>query len=119
MERRPLGATGMFVSEFALGTMMFGAMGNPDHDESIRIIHAALDAGINFVDTADIYSLGECEEIVGRALAGRRDDVILATKFGIPVGDDRNRRGGSARWIKQAVEDSLRRLDTDYIDLYQ
>jgi aryl-alcohol dehydrogenase-like predicted oxidoreductase len=109
----------MSVSEFALGTMMLGAMGNTDHDESVRMIHTALDAGINFVDTADVYSQGESEQIVGTALRGRRDDVVLATKFALPTGPDANQRGGSPRWIKRAVEDSLRRLDTDYIDLYQ
>jgi aryl-alcohol dehydrogenase-like predicted oxidoreductase len=119
MKRRILGGTGMSVSEFALGAMMFGAMGNPDHGESVRMIHAALDAGINFVDTADVYSRGESEEIVGQALKGRRGDVVLATKFAMPMGPDDNQRGGSARWIKQAVEDSLRRLGTEYIDLYQ
>jgi aryl-alcohol dehydrogenase-like predicted oxidoreductase len=110
---------GITVSEFALGTMMFGAMGNPDHDESVRMIHRALDAGINVVDTADVYSQGESEEIVGKALKGRRDDIVLATKFSLPMGSDPNHRGGSPRWIKRAVEDSLRRLDTDHIDLYQ
>ena len=120
MEQRPLGRTGVSVSKFCLGAMMFGAWGNPDHDESIRIIHAALDAGINFVDTADVYARGESEEIVGKALAGgRRDDVILATKFHGAMGDDPNRRGSSRRWITRAVEDSLRRLGTDWIDLYQ
>jgi aryl-alcohol dehydrogenase-like predicted oxidoreductase len=119
MKRRILGGTGISVSEFALGTMMFGALGNPDHDESVRVIHTALDAGINFVDTADVYSAGESEEIVGKALKGRRDDVVLATKFGLPMGSDANHRGGSPRWIARAVEDSLRRLGTDHIDLYQ
>ena len=119
MERRILGGTGISVSEFALGTMMFGAMGNTDHDESVRMIHSALDAGVNFVDTADVYSGGESEEIVGKALKGRRDEVVLATKFGLPMGSDANHRGGSPRWIKQAVENSLRRLGTDHIDLYQ
>jgi aryl-alcohol dehydrogenase-like predicted oxidoreductase len=119
MRQRILGGTGMSVSELALGTMMFGAMGNTDHDESIRMIHTALDAGINFVDTADVYSGGESEEILGAALRGRRDDVVLATKFSMPMGDDPNRRGGSRRWIMRAVEDSLRRLGTDHIDLYQ
>jgi aryl-alcohol dehydrogenase-like predicted oxidoreductase len=119
MRHRILGGTGMSVSEYALGAMMFGAMGNTDHDESVRMIHTALDAGVNLVDTADVYSAGELEEIVGKALKGRRDDVVLATKFGLPMGSDPNRRGGSARWIRQAVEDSLRRLDTDHIDLYQ
>ena len=120
MEYRPLGRTGVQVSKLCLGTMMFGASGNTDHDDSIRIIHRALDAGVNFVDTADVYSAGESEEIVGRALAGgRRDDVVLATKFYMPMGDDPNRRGASRRWIVQAVEDSLGRLGTDWIDLYQ
>ena len=119
MERRVLGGTGISVSGFALGTMMLGAMGNPDHDESVRMIHTALDAGINFVDTADVYSRGESEEIVGKALAGRRDEVVLATKFGLPVGGDPNRQGASPRWITRALEASLRRLGTDYIDLYQ
>jgi aryl-alcohol dehydrogenase-like predicted oxidoreductase len=119
MQYRPLGRTGVQVSNLCLGTMMFGAWGNPDHDDSIRIIHAALDAGVNFVDTADVYSGGESEEIVGKALKGRRDDVVLATKFFIPMGDDPNRRGGSRRWIITEVENSLRRLQTDHIDLYQ
>jgi aryl-alcohol dehydrogenase-like predicted oxidoreductase len=120
MEHRQLGRTGVSVSKFCLGAMMFGAWGNPDHKESIRIIHAALDAGINFVDTADVYGQGESEEIVGKALAGgRRDDVILATKFHNAMGEDPNRQGNSRRWIIRAVEDSLRRLGTDWIDLYQ
>jgi aryl-alcohol dehydrogenase-like predicted oxidoreductase len=102
-----------------LGAMMFGAWGNPDHDESIRIIHTALDAGVNFIDTADVYAQGESEQIVGKALKGRRDDIILATKFHGAMGDDPNRQGSSRRWIMRAVEDSLRRLDTDWIDLYQ
>jgi len=120
MEHRPLGRTGVSVSKLCLGTMMFGAWGNPDHDESIRIIHAAIDAGVNFIDTADVYAQGESEEIVGKALAGgRRDDVVLASKVHMPMGDDPNRRGNSRRWIVHAVEDSLRRLDTDWIDLYQ
>src|SRR5881398_487192 len=119
MEHRPLGRTGVAVSKLCLGAMMFGAWGEPDHDESIRIIHAALDAGINFIDTADVYSAGESEEIVGKALKGRRDSVVLATKFVAPMGEDTNQRGASRRWIMQEVENSLRRLDTDYIDLYQ
>ncbi|MEU8687269.1 aldo/keto reductase [Streptomyces sp. NPDC048665] len=119
MKRRILGGTGMSVSEYALGAMMFGAMGNTDHDMCIGMIHTALDAGINLIDTADVYSGGESEVIVGKALKGRREEVVLATKFGLPMGDDANRRGGSARWIRRAVEDSLRRLDTDHIDLYQ
>ena len=119
MRYRPLGQTGVEVSALCLGTMLFGPWGNRDHDESIRIIHRALDAGINFVDTADVYAGGESEQIVGKALRGRRDDVVLATKFHGPMGDDRNRRGNSRRWIVRAVEDSLRRLGTDWIDLYQ
>ena len=119
MNHHPLGHTGVSVSRFCLGAMMFGAWGNPDHDESVRIIHAALDAGINFIDTADVYGAGESEEIVGKALKGRRDDVILATKFHNPMGDDPNQQGNSRRWIMRAVEDSLRRLNTDWIDLYQ
>ncbi|QGQ97645.1 aldo/keto reductase [Paenibacillus psychroresistens] len=119
MKYRILGATGLSVSEFALGTMMFGAMGNTDHDESVRMIHTAMDAGINFIDTADVYSKGESEEIVGKALKGKRDKVVLATKFGLPMGQDANQSGGNRRWIIRAVEDSLRRLGTDYIDLYQ
>jgi aryl-alcohol dehydrogenase-like predicted oxidoreductase len=118
MQYRTLGRTGIKVSPYALGAMMFGAIGNPDHDDSIRIIHKALDAGINFIDTADVYSHGESEEIVGKALKGRRDDVVLATKCG-PMGDDPNQRGNSRRWIMTEVENSLRRLQTDYIDLYQ
>src|SRR4051794_38548995 len=147
MELQPLGRTGVQVSGFCLGAMMFGGWGNPDHDESIKIIHAALDAGVNFIDTADVYGAGESEEIVGKALArGRRDDVVLATKFHNPMGEDPNRRGNSRRWgaavvgaknshprgaeaptrratprrwIMRAAEDSLRRLNTDWIDLYQ
>src|SRR5204863_953454 len=97
MEYRPLGRTGVQVSKLCLGTMMFGAWGNTDHDHSVRIIHRALDAGVNFVDTADVYSAGESEEILGKALKGRRDDVVLATKFFVPMGDDPNQRGGSRR----------------------
>jgi aryl-alcohol dehydrogenase-like predicted oxidoreductase len=119
METRTLGRTGVSVSTYCLGAMMFGAWGNPDHDDSIRIIHAALDGGINFVDTADVYSAGESEEIVGQALKGRRDDVILATKFVAPMGSDPNMRGSSRRWIVREVDNSLRRLQTDWIDLYQ
>src|SRR5438874_10169516 len=119
MEYRQLGRTGVQVSELCLGAMMFGAWGNPDHDDSIRIIHSALDAGINFVDTADVYSRGESEEIVGKALEGRRDRIVLATKFHGAMGDDPNQRGNSRRWIVQEVDASLRRLRTDWIDLYQ
>ena len=120
MEHCPLGRTGVSVSKLCLGAMMFGDWGNKDHDESIRIIHRALDAGINLVDTADVYSQGESEVIVGKALAGgRRDDVVLATKVWGAMGEDANRRGTSRRWIIHEVEESLRRLGTDWIDLYQ
>jgi aryl-alcohol dehydrogenase-like predicted oxidoreductase len=119
MEYRALGHTGVRVSPLCLGAMMFGAWGNPDHEDSIRIIHAALDAGVNFIDTADVYSSGESEEIVGKALAGRRDEIVLATKFHGTMGEDPNRRGNSRRWIFQEVERSLARLKTDWIDLYQ
>ncbi|WP_354697683.1 1-deoxyxylulose-5-phosphate synthase YajO [Paraconexibacter sp. AEG42_29] len=126
MDTRSLGRTGMHVTPLCLGAMMFGAWGEPDHDASVAIIHRALDAGINFIDTADVYSQGESEVIVGKALAdGRRDDVILATKFhaamDVPMGQkgDPNKRGNSRRWIVREVESSLRRLQTDWIDLYQ
>ena len=120
MEMRVLGRTGVRVSPLCLGTMMFGAWGNPDHDEGIRTIHRALDAGINFVDTADVYSRGESEEIVGKALAGgKRDGVVLATKVHGTMGEDPNEQGNSRRWITREVEASLRRLGTDWIDLYQ
>jgi len=119
MELRHLGRTGVRVSPLCLGAMMFGAWGNPDHDDCVRIVHRALEAGINFVDTADVYSDGESEEIVGKALKHRRDDVVLATKVHGVMGKDPNRQGNSRRWIVQACEDSLRRLDTDWIDLYQ
>ena len=120
MEFRTLGRTGVKVSPLCLGAMMFGDWGNHDHDDSIRIIHRALDAGINFIDTADVYSRGESEEIVGKALAGgRRDNVVLATKVHGTMGDDPNEFGNSRRWIIREVENSLRRLGTDWIDLYQ
>src|SRR2546426_471450 len=119
MEYRTLARTGVKVSPLCLGAMMLGAWGNPDHDESIRIIHRALDAGINFIDTADAYARGESEEIVGKALAaGKRDQVILATKVNGSMGDERNQRGNSRRWIIAEVENSLRRLGTDWVDLY-
>ncbi|MGE9694777.1 MULTISPECIES: aldo/keto reductase [unclassified Streptomyces] len=119
MRMRKLGRTGIEVSAYCLGTMVFGKMGNPDHDDCARMIHRALDAGINLVDTADVYGYSETEEIVGKALAGRRDEVVLATKFNGPMGEGPNRGGSSRRWIIQAVEGSLKRLRTDYIDLYQ
>src|SRR5579864_3666051 len=119
MQYRTLGRTGIKVSPYCLGAMMLGGGGNPDHDDAIRIIHKALDAGINFIDTADRYSRGESEEIVGKALKGRRDNIVLATKVNGAMGDDPNQQGNSRRWIIQEVEASLRRLQTDYIDLYQ
>ncbi len=119
MDYRYLGRTGVQVSPLCLGAMMFGPWGNDDRSDSIRVIHRAIDAGINFVDTADVYSGGVSEEIVGEALEGRRDDVFLATKFFMPMDDDPNHRGGSRRWIMREVENSLRRLRTDHIDLYQ
>jgi aryl-alcohol dehydrogenase-like predicted oxidoreductase len=128
MQYRTLGRTGIKVSPYALGAMMFGAVGNPDHDESVKIIHKALDAGINVIDTADMYSHGESEEIVGKALKGRRDDVVLATKARFPVDFDPsggatpvvpNRSGASRSWLIRALDGSLRRLGTDYVDLFQ
>src|SRR5207302_7113358 len=120
MERRALAGTGVQVTPLCLGAMMFGAWGERDHDVAIGVIHRALDAGINFIDTADGYSAGESEEIVGKALAGgRRENVVLAVKFGPPFGEDPNHRGASRRWITEGVEGSLRRLQTDWIDLYQ
>ena len=120
MEQRRLGRTGVSISKLCVGAMMFGDWGTKDHDESIRIIHRALDAGINFIDTADVYSQGESEVIVGEALAGgKRDDVVLATKVHMPMAEDANHRGNSRRWIMREVENSLRRLGTDWIDLYQ
>jgi len=119
MQTTTLGGTGMQVSRLCLGTMMFGAMGNPDHADCARIIHRAMDAGINFIDTADAYSQGESEQIVGKALKDRRETVVLATKFFFPSGEDIYAHGGSRKWLVRAVEHSLRRLGTDYIDLYQ
>jgi aryl-alcohol dehydrogenase-like predicted oxidoreductase len=119
MQLRTIGRTGVHVSPLCLGAMMFGAWGNTDHDDSVKIIRRALDAGINFVDTADVYSAGESEEIVGKALAGRRDEVVLATKVHGGMGPGANSRGNSRRWIMTECEASLRRLGTDWIDLYQ
>jgi len=116
---RSLGGTGISVSTLTLGTMMFGAWGNPDASECTAMVHRALDAGINLVDTADVYDFGRSEEILGAALAGRRDDVIVATKFFNPMGTDPNRSGASRRWVVRACEESLRRLGMDWIDLYQ
>jgi aryl-alcohol dehydrogenase-like predicted oxidoreductase len=119
VEYRVLGSTGVRVSTHCLGAMMFGAWGNTDVDECVAIVHEALESGINFVDTADVYSAGESEEIVGKALADRRDEVVLATKVHGQMGSGQNERGNSRLWITREVEHSLRRLGTDYIDLYQ
>ena len=119
MKYRTLGRTGIKVSPYCLGAMMFGGRGNTDHEDCARIIHKALDAGINFIDTADAYSRGESEVIVGEALKGRRDNVVLATKAHLPMGDDPNQRGNSRRWLVRALDDSLQRLQTDHVDLFQ
>ncbi|MFC7789920.1 aldo/keto reductase [Microbacterium sp. MAHUQ-60] len=117
MQTRPLGRTGIRVSPFALGAMMLSSFGNPDQGDVDRIVARAIDAGINLIDTADAY--GDSEELVGKALRGRRNEIVLASKFGLPMGDDSNHRGGSRRWIITSVENSLRRLGTDHLDLYQ
>jgi aryl-alcohol dehydrogenase-like predicted oxidoreductase len=119
MDYQNLGRSGLKVSPLCLGAMMFGSWGNPDHEESIRIIHRALDAGINFIDTANGYSDGESEVIVGKALRGKREGTVLATKVWAPVGPGPNQRGLSRKAIQEQVENSLRRLGTDVIDLYQ
>lgn len=119
MQYRTLGRTGVRISSLALGAMNFGALGRTGRDDADRIVGAALDAGINLVDTADVYSGGQSEELVGKAIAGRRDDVVLATKAALPMGDEPNHRGASRRWLTRALDDSLRRLGTDHIDLYQ
>jgi aryl-alcohol dehydrogenase-like predicted oxidoreductase len=120
MDYRTLGTTGVQVSQLCLGAMMFGAWGNPDHDDSVRIIHRAVEAGVNFIDTADMYSFGESEEIVGKALQGLdRDHIVLATKVHGPMSGDPNAQGNSRRWVIAECEHSLRRLGTDYLDLYQ
>ncbi|NHC14613.1 aldo/keto reductase [Motilibacter deserti] len=119
MQYRTLGRTGVQVSSLALGAMNFGAIGRTTQEEASAIVEAALDAGINVIDTADMYAQGESEEMVGRAIAGRRDDIVLATKATMPMGEERNSRGSSRRWLTRALEDSLRRLDVDHVDLYQ
>ncbi|MFJ4692993.1 aldo/keto reductase [Streptomyces sp. NPDC088766] len=119
MQYRTLGRTGVQVSSLALGAMNFGALGRTTQDEVTAIVDAALEAGINLIDTADVYSGGESEEMIGKAVAGRRDDIVLATKAGMPMGDERNHRGGSRRWLFSALDDSLRRLGVDHVDLYQ
>jgi aryl-alcohol dehydrogenase-like predicted oxidoreductase len=119
MQYRTLGPTGVQVSSLALGTMNFGRIGDTTQEDATAIVDAALEAGVNLVDTADVYSGGESERLLGRAIAGRRDEVVLATKAGLPMGGDRNRRGSSRRWLRTALEDSLRRLGVDHVDLYQ
>ncbi|MGV9778760.1 aldo/keto reductase [Streptosporangium sp. NPDC003464] len=119
MQYRNLGRTGVQVSTLALGAMNFGKIGRTTQDEVTAIVDAALEAGINLIDTADVYSGGESEEMVGRAIASRREDIVLATKAGLPMGDERNHQGGSRRWLVTALDDSLRRLGVDHVDLYQ
>ncbi|MEU4879412.1 aldo/keto reductase [Streptomyces althioticus] len=119
MQYRTLGRTGVQVSTLALGAMNFGAIGRTTQEEATAIVDAALEAGVNVIDTADMYGGGESEEIVGKAIAGRRDDIVLATKATMPIGDERNHRGSSRRWIYTALDDSLRRLGVDHVDLYQ
>ncbi|WP_314416058.1 aldo/keto reductase [Streptomyces kroppenstedtii] len=119
MQYRTLGRTGVQVSSLALGAMNFGRIGRTTQEEATAIVDAALEGGVNVIDTADAYSAGESEEMVGKAVAGRRDDLVLATKAYLPMGEERNRRGGSRRWLVTALEDSLRRLGVDHIDLYQ
>ncbi|MDT0573654.1 aldo/keto reductase [Streptomyces sp. DSM 3412] len=119
MQYRTLGRTGVQVSSLALGAMNFGRIGRTTQDEATALVDAALEAGINLVDTADMYGDGESEEMVGKAIAGRRDDIVLATKAGMPMGEERNHRGGSRRWLVTALDDSLRRLGVDHVDLYQ
>lgn len=119
MRQNTLGGSGMVVSDLAFGAMNFGFPGGPSDEVAVGMIHRALDAGVNLIDTADVYTAGESERVVGLAIKDRRDEVVLATKFGLPMGEDPNQAGGSRRWITRAVEGSLRRLGTDYIDLYQ
>ncbi|MFD7699286.1 aldo/keto reductase [Streptomyces caelestis] len=119
MQYRTLGRTGVQVSTLALGAMNFGRIGRTTQEEATAIVDAALEAGVNLIDTADMYGNGESEEMVGRAIAGRRDDIVLATKAGMPMGDERNHRGSSRRWLVTALDDSLRRLGVDHVDLYQ
>jgi aryl-alcohol dehydrogenase-like predicted oxidoreductase len=119
MQYRTLGRTGVQVSTLSLGAMNFGAIGRTTQDDATAIIDAALQAGVNMIDTADFYSQGESEQLVGRAIASRRDDVVLATKAFLPMGEERNHRGASRRWLVTALDDSLRRLGVEHVDLYQ
>ncbi len=117
MQYRTLGRTGVQVSTLSLGAMNFGTIGQTTQENATAIVDAALEAGVNLIDTADFYSQGESEEMVGRALAGRRDDVVLATKAFLPMGEQRNHRGASRRWLVSALDSSLRRLGVDHVDL--
>ncbi|MEV0211898.1 aldo/keto reductase [Micromonospora sp. NPDC050695] len=119
MQYRTLGRTGVQVSTLALGAMNFGSLGRTTQDEVTTLVGAALDAGINLIDTADMYSQGESEEMVGKAIVGRRDDLVLATKAGMPMGDERNHQGSSRRWLVTELDHSLHRLGVDHVDLYQ
>ncbi|MFH9731340.1 aldo/keto reductase [Streptomyces sp. NPDC017260] len=119
MQYRTLGRTGVQVSSLALGAMNFGSIGRTTQDEATAIVDAALEAGVNLIDTADMYGAGESEEMVGKAIAGRRDDIVLATKAGMPMDEERNHRGASRRWLVTELDNSLRRLGVDHVDLYQ
>ncbi|MFD8501150.1 aldo/keto reductase [Streptomyces sp. NPDC059687] len=119
MQYRTLGRTGVQVSSLALGAMNFGAIGRTTQDEATAVVDAALEGGINLIDTADMYGRGESEEMVGKAIAGRRDDIVLATKAGMPMSDEPNHRGASRRWLVAELDSSLRRLGVDHVDLYQ
>ncbi|MEU7827313.1 aldo/keto reductase [Catellatospora sp. NPDC049133] len=119
MQYRTLGRTGVQVSTLVLGTMNFGRLGRTTQDEVTAMVDTALAAGINLIDTADMYGQGESEQMIGKAIAGRRDDIVVATKAGLPMGDERNHQGGSRRWLVNALDGSLRRLGIDHVDLYQ
>src|ERR1700688_1473392 len=119
MQYRTLGRTGVQVSSLVLGAMNFGALARTTQDEVTAIVDVALEAGVNLIDTADMYSNGESEEMVGKAIAGRRDDIVLATKATLPMGGERNHQGSSRRWLVNELDNSLRRLGVDHVDLYQ
>jgi aryl-alcohol dehydrogenase-like predicted oxidoreductase len=119
MQYRTMGRTGVQVSTLALGAMNFGSLTRTTQDDAVAIVDAALEAGINVIDTADMYSVGESEEIVGKAIAGRREDIVLATKASLPMSEERNHQGGSRRWLVTELDNSLRRLGVDHVDLYQ
>lgn len=119
MQHRTLGRTGVRVSSLALGAMNFGKLGRTSQDEVTAMVDAALDGGINLINTADMYSQGQSEEMVGKAIAGRRDDIVLATTVGLPMSNEPNHHGSSRRWLVTELENSLRRLGVDHVDLYQ